>query len=193
MRTDPNRQTEVYPHTYLVSDVATSVFGDLVNAAPELGTRFEVEFEEQRALIGENGDVQLENVCGLWPGSDPQLAREVIVVSAHYDHVGRHGDDIYNGADDNGSGTCGLLAMAEMLAEYGPLRRSVMLMWVLQSEVRAVYMGSWWSAMEATQSSAPENMSTGTVTDPAAEAAPDPRAEPSVENQFVPVIGCHSA
>jgi Zn-dependent M28 family amino/carboxypeptidase len=73
-------------------------------------------------------------VCGFWPGSDPELSKEVIIVSAHYDHVGTKNGVVYNGADDNGSGTCGLLALAEALSHYGPMRRSVMLMWVSGEE-----------------------------------------------------------
>jgi Zn-dependent M28 family amino/carboxypeptidase len=76
-----------------------------------------------------------ENVCGFFPGSDPVLAREVIVVSAHYDHVGYGGTgQIHNGADDNGSGTCGLMALAEALTVHGRMRRSILLMWVSGEE-----------------------------------------------------------
>ena len=45
--------------------------------------------------------IDVENVCGLWPGSDPELSEEVLIVSAHYDHLGVSGDAIFNGADDN--------------------------------------------------------------------------------------------
>lgn len=79
--------------------------------------------------------IQVENVCGFWPGSDPELAKEVILVTAHYDHVGTNArGEIHNGADDNGSGTAGLLAIAQALVRYGPMRRSVMLMWVSGEE-----------------------------------------------------------
>ncbi|MBI5435422.1 MAG: M28 family peptidase [Planctomycetes bacterium] len=78
--------------------------------------------------------VVLENVCGFWPGSDPELKKDVIIVSAHYDHVGTRDGVVFNGADDNGSGTCGLMAIAEALAKHGPLPRSVMLMWVSGEE-----------------------------------------------------------
>ena len=76
----------------------------------------------------------LENVCGLWPGSDPELSKEVLIVSAHYDHVGENDDEIFNGADDNGSGTVGLMAIAEALAAHGPMKRSVLLLWVSGEE-----------------------------------------------------------
>lgn len=134
----------VFPHTYLTGDVAAAALGDLTVNPPELGTRLGVNFVEDRALVGETGEVTLENVCGFWPGSDPYLSKEVIIVSAHYDHVGqRPNGDIYNGADDNGSGTCGLLAIAEMLSEYGPLRRSVMLMWVSGEEKGLLGSEAW--------------------------------------------------
>lgn len=98
----------------------------------------------ERCSYGDQGKVTLENVCGLWPGSDPVLKNEVIILSAHYDHVGVGGDgQIYNGADDNGSGTCGMLALAEALKEYGPMRRSVMLMWVSAEEKGLLGSEAW--------------------------------------------------
>ena len=81
-----------------------------------------------------SGTIALENVCALWPGSDPALSKQVLIVSAHYDHDGVKGGKVYPGADDNGSGSMGLLALAEALVEYGPMRRSVLLMWVSGEE-----------------------------------------------------------
>ena len=75
------------------------------------------------------------NVLGFLRGSDPQLANEVIVVTAHLDHLGKQigvtgagaGDLIYNGAHDNASGIATLLETARALAASGiKLRRSVM-------------------------------------------------------------------
>lgn len=60
------------------------------------------------------------NVAGLLRGSDPALKDEVVVLTAHYDHVGIgpavDGDAIYNGALDNASGTAGLLEVARLMA-----------------------------------------------------------------------------
>jgi Zn-dependent M28 family amino/carboxypeptidase len=57
------------------------------------------------------------NVAGLLPGSDPRLAGEVVVFTAHYDHLGIgpsvDSDSIYNGAYDNASGTALLINLAE--------------------------------------------------------------------------------
>lgn len=109
---------------------------------PAPGTDLGLELAEHRVLQG-GGEIQVENVCGFWPGSDPELAKEVILVSAHYDHVGTTGESIYNGADDNGSGTTGLLAVARALATHGPLRRSVLLIWVSGEEKGLLGSRAW--------------------------------------------------
>ncbi|MFT7676406.1 MAG: hypothetical protein ACI8QC_000377 [Planctomycetota bacterium] len=89
-------------------------------------------------------EAELENVMGLWPGSDPKLRNEVIIISAHYDHVGeRDNGDIYNGADDNGSGTTGLLSLCEALTAYGPMRRTIMLQWVSAEEKGLLGSAAW--------------------------------------------------
>jgi hypothetical protein len=74
------------------------------------------------------------NVAGLLKGSDPDLQNEMIILGAHYDHLGLGGSgsldsagygNIHNGADDNASGTAGLLELAQKLAsEKEYLKRS---------------------------------------------------------------------
>ena len=83
------------------------------------------------------------NIVGVIEGSDPMLKNEYVVISAHYDHVGvgspdKSGDTIYNGADDDGSGTVGILSVAEALsnakkAGVGP-KRSVIILHVTGEE-----------------------------------------------------------
>lgn len=75
---------------------------------------------------------QTANVVGVIPGSDPKLANEAIVYSAHYDHLGsitdpKNGEHIiYNGAIDNASGTAALLSIAKAFSElHMPMKRSV--------------------------------------------------------------------
>ena len=77
-----------------------------------------------------------QNVVGFIEGTDKK--DEIIVVSAHYDHLGKRGDDIYNGADDNGSGTTTVIELAEAFrladsAGKGP-RRSILFMLVTGEE-----------------------------------------------------------
>lgn len=80
------------------------------------------------------------NVLCQFPGSDPKLKEEYIVVGAHFDHVGYGARDnsngpigfIHNGADDNASGTAALLEIASALKELGdaaPRRTIVIGFW----------------------------------------------------------------
>src|SRR5690606_5318949 len=61
------------------------------------------------------------------PGADPRLRGQYVTLGAHYDHVGAgepvNGDSIYNGADDNASGSSTLLEVAEALATLPEERR----------------------------------------------------------------------
>src|SRR5512135_2027259 len=69
------------------------------------------------------------NIVGILPGGDPSLTGEVVLVTAHYDHVGIrkpvNGDSIYNGADDNASGTVTMLEVARVMRQGPPPRRTV--------------------------------------------------------------------
>lgn len=83
-----------------------------------------------------DNDITSENVLGFVEGTD--LKNEILVVTAHYDHIGKHGDVIFYGADDDGSGTTALLMMAEAFAKAqekgnGP-RRSILFMPVSAEE-----------------------------------------------------------
>jgi Zn-dependent M28 family amino/carboxypeptidase len=76
------------------------------------------------------------NVAGIVPGTDPKLKDEVVIYSAHWDHMGKQGtegDTIFNGAVDNASGTAGLLAMAQEAVRH-PAKRSQMFLWVAAEE-----------------------------------------------------------
>jgi Zn-dependent M28 family amino/carboxypeptidase len=79
--------------------------------------------------------IPTQNVVAIWEGHDPVLKSEYVALGAHYDHVGSGcppvgNDRICNGADDDGSGTTALLAMAEALAK-APTRpkRSILFVW----------------------------------------------------------------
>jgi len=84
----------------------------------------------EAGLAGAEG----RNVIGVLPGRDKALREEVVVVGAHYDHLGTSGFNvldsdsarrIHNGADDNASGTAAVLAMAARLKEHRPARTVV--------------------------------------------------------------------
>jgi hypothetical protein len=79
--------------------------------------------------------IKLRNVVGLLRGSDPVLKETYVIVSAHYDHVGvktdGEGDRIFNGANDDGSGTVSLIELASALAtlKQKPKRSLVFIAW----------------------------------------------------------------
>jgi hypothetical protein len=64
---------------------------------------------------GESGFLG-RNVGGLIPGSDPGIKDEWVLLAAHYDHLGKKGEQLYPGADDNASGVAMLLEVAERFA-----------------------------------------------------------------------------
>ena len=85
------------------------------------------------------------NVVALLEGSDPRLKNEWVIVSAHYDHNGADATQIFNGADDNGSGVVALIEIAEAYAlaakeGHRPKRSILFASW--NSEERGL-LGAW--------------------------------------------------
>ncbi|MFQ5798396.1 MAG: M28 family peptidase [Bacteroidota bacterium] len=94
---------------------------------PDSKATVSVELIERKATTA--------NVVGLVEGNDPNLKDEVVIVGAHYDHLGFGGQGsmvpdtvaIHNGADDNASGTAGLLELAQLFAaRRSDLKRSLL-------------------------------------------------------------------
>ena len=98
-------------------------------------------------------DIKADNVLGFLEGSDPKLKNEVLVVTGHYDHIGlvndpNATDKVNNGADDDGSGTTGVLMLAEAFAKAkkagkGP-KRSILFMTVVGEE-KGLWGSEWYS------------------------------------------------
>ena len=85
------------------------------------------------------------NVLAALEGSDPKLKDEWVVISCHHDHNGADGDQVFNGADDNGSGTVGMLEIAEayaLAAQDGHRPKRSILFASFNSEERGL-LGSW--------------------------------------------------
>jgi hypothetical protein len=98
------------------------------------------------------------NVAGILEGSDPDLAPETIIISAHHDHngespkantepdlYGRQPMDIWHGADDNGSGTVGVVELARAFASNKAKPKRSILFVVFAGEERGL-LGSYWMA-----------------------------------------------
>src|ERR1700733_12542419 len=86
-----------------------------------------------------HSEVKSENIVGVLPGSDPQLKKEYVVISAHLDHLGIgepvHGDRIYNGAMDDASGDASLIEIARAMRDSGAKpKRSILFLSVTGEE-----------------------------------------------------------
>ncbi len=108
-----------------------------------LGKKIQVTIE---ASIHEGS---ASNVLGKIPGTDPSLKEEWVVLSAHYDHLGSKpvtpGEDgIWNGADDNASGTASVLEIARRIAQ-NPGKRSV-LVFFTSGEDRGIFGSAYYAA-----------------------------------------------
>ncbi|NJD20102.1 MAG: M20/M25/M40 family metallo-hydrolase [Gemmatimonadetes bacterium] len=84
------------------------------------------------------------NVVGILEGSDPVLKDEYLVFSAHMDHVGMgtpdaNGDSIFNGADDDASGTVAVMEVAEAMASMSPAPRRSILFVIVSGEEKGMW------------------------------------------------------
>jgi len=89
------------------------------------------------------------NVVGMIRGSDPAVSKEVVLVDAHYDHLGVgkavNGDSIYNGADDDGSGSVSALEIAQYFASLKVKpKRSLLFVWHVGEEA-GLYGSEWYT------------------------------------------------
>jgi Peptidase family M28 len=118
-----NSPKDLANHLYISPDVAKAIIGTRVK-----------KFERSRRKIAKGkpcsrllysklqirqkkyfNQLVSNNVVGFIEGSDPILKNELVIVSAHYDHLGKRGQEIFRGADDNASGTSTVMEIAEAL------------------------------------------------------------------------------
>jgi len=121
-------ESKKIPVVHVGTEVIKQLFGG-IEALKALQARIDSTMTPQSFSIpGANGYVKTsttirkfttQNVLGYCEGSDPELKNELLIIGAHYDHIGyKKGvaigqDSIYNGADDNASGTSGMMALAK--------------------------------------------------------------------------------
>jgi Zn-dependent M28 family amino/carboxypeptidase len=104
------------------------------------------------ARVSENNDtVVTHNVIGIVRGSDPARGRTFVAYGAHYDHVGTRPptndsrDTVFNGADDDGSGSVALLAVARAWAQGNKPPRSALFVWHIGEEL-GLFGSAWFTA-----------------------------------------------
>jgi hypothetical protein len=100
---------------------------------------------ELKTVASDRRRAQTFNVAGLIEGSDPALRAETIVFSGHFDHDGTGPQGTYHGADDNGSGTIGVVALARAYAANPEKPRRSLLFIVFAAEERGL-LGSYYYA-----------------------------------------------
>jgi hypothetical protein len=115
-------------------DIAT-IYHSMVAQAPVQSFEFGADKKLSFAVKTKVEKPMTQNVVAVFEGSDPVLKNEYVAIGAHYDHVGMrdqatNADYIFNGADDDGSGTTAVLAIAEALAK-APVKpkRSTLFVW----------------------------------------------------------------
>ncbi|HYA15997.1 MAG TPA: M28 family metallopeptidase [Bryobacteraceae bacterium] len=102
---------------------------------PVVIERAKASFDVQQTLR----KVDSHNVIGILEGSDPQLKKQYVIYTAHWDHLGKdptlQGDQIYNGAADNASGSAGLIEIARAYKKLDPApKRSIIFLSVTAEE-----------------------------------------------------------
>ncbi len=124
----------VLPSMLVSASVADTIFAG-ESAGKDSATSFALSKTASMTTAGKVETKWTQNVVAVWEGRDPVLKGEMVAIGAHYDHVGINpnvpGDDkIFNGADDDGSGTTAVLSIAEALAKT-KLRpkRSILFVW----------------------------------------------------------------
>ena len=123
MHNPGRKKSEMIPNIYISSEKWKQIQGKI----SESKITIEVDIEEE---------LSSDNVLGYIEGTD--LKEETVIITAHYDHLGYDNGDVCNGADDDGSGTVSVIALAEAFqkaknAGHGP-RRSILFMTVSGEE-----------------------------------------------------------
>lgn len=147
--TDDEAQMAKYiPNLFISPEVATAILGNKAAEMESAMTSLKQSGKSEPVSVKRKMEVHLDkdvkilkgaNVVGFIEGSDPVMKDEFIFVTAHYDHLGRPDSTlIYYGADDNASGTSGVLSIANAFAAakkagFGP-KRSVVCMLVSGEE-----------------------------------------------------------
>lgn len=140
-----NKKLEIANHAYISTNIAKDIIGDyekkvikrrkkITKKGKFKPLKLEAKFTANQMISKKviNG----KNIIGFIEGADKK--DEVVILSAHYDHIGKRGDEVYNGADDNGSGTTALLEVMQAFAiakqDSVQPRRSLAFIWMTGEE-----------------------------------------------------------
>lgn len=134
-------------HAYISTEILKNILSNdqksfikKRNKALKKARAFTMTFNGKFSIIQKRSfkEVRSNNILGFLRGSDTTLSKQVIVITAHMDHLGKRGDYIYYGADDDGSGTASVLTLANAFVKakergFGP-KRSILFLLVTGEE-----------------------------------------------------------
>jgi len=134
-------------HAYIGPNVMKEIMGDKfkkflskLKKSRKSGKPFSMEAKVKLLIKQKRNikEIRSRNILGFLKGSDPKLSDEVLIITAHMDHLGKRDQFIYHGADDDGSGTSTVIELANTFSlakkmGFGP-RRSMLFMTVTGEE-----------------------------------------------------------
>ena len=130
------RLKPLFPGGNYFQEIPGTTHGNRKSSDQKNGSR---KSSERKIVIGRN--------VGAWiPGRDPHLRDELIIVSAHYDHLGIRDGQIYRGADDNASGVSMMLEVARQLADAKVKPRRSMVFIGFDLEEQLLWGSRWFAA-----------------------------------------------
>lgn len=138
------QKNDIVNSVYISPAMAQTMMADQYESIIEARDRIKDKGKTKGKAISINVNIDIQqakhaevlrsnNVIGYLEGSDPVLKDEYVILSAHYDHLGIRGDKVFNGANDNGSGTATVIALMKAFAQAkkdsnGPKRSIVALL-----------------------------------------------------------------
>ncbi|MDZ7377062.1 MAG: Hsp70 family protein, partial [candidate division KSB1 bacterium] len=142
-----------------LEQLAEDLMSTLGRTMEQIHQQIDLELKPQSQLLPgiiatiathlESDSLKTQNVIAFWEGADPQLKQELVVVGAHYDHIGARGDSvIYNGADDNASGTSGVLAVAKAFTECQQRPKRSVLFMCFAGEEKGLFGSRFYAASD---------------------------------------------
>ncbi|HTK27693.1 MAG TPA: M28 family peptidase, partial [Pyrinomonadaceae bacterium] len=132
--TPGNDSASTFPVLVVSEKAGNAIFGG-ESADKTSAAAFAINKTAEINTASQSDTKWTQNVVAIWEGSDPVLKNQMVAIGAHYDHVGMNPnapgpDKIWNGADDDGSGTVSVLSIAEALAHAQKRpKRSVLFVW----------------------------------------------------------------
>ncbi len=143
MKADTRFCNSIFISTSVAKDILGEKFKAVVAAREQIeatGKSKSVKIPCNIKILQEKNIKQLKgnNILGYIEGTDEKLKEELVIITAHYDHLGKRGEEIFHGADDDASGTSAVMEIAEAFSAaqrmgIGP-RRSVLCMLVTGEE-----------------------------------------------------------